>query len=62
MKRCERCDHETKQGERFCPTHRRIVLQELRDAGFLTRPARLTQGRPKDAIEDTQETKWGNDD
>lgn len=59
---CVRCkENETVPGLKYCKQCKKIVLRELRDAGYLTPPPRYPTYRPDSAREDTHATKYGID-
>ncbi len=67
MKACERCsDRLAPARKRYCKQCEKAVLANLRSAGYLTRSPRFAgewsgANRPKDAQENTYETKHGRD-
>jgi hypothetical protein len=47
------CRDAAVSGERFCPFHRRIMLQRMRSSGYLqTLPKEVIRNRPKNAPAD----------
>lgn len=55
---CERCDALPRvKGERFCKACKKIVKQELTDAGYLQQYYRGSGGRGVGSSEDRRETK-----
>lgn len=61
-KLCERCKERPPVfKERYCRGCRTKVLKELLASGYLTKVPGRTPLRPKEAQEDTTETKYGVD-
>lgn len=58
---CEKCPNPRVRGERFCRQCRAALLRQMREDGYLT-PYPSNYERPKDAREDTEETKFGPDE
>jgi predicted amidophosphoribosyltransferase len=60
MKPCERCGQPAKRGEKYCPECRKVILQEMRDSGYLRFiPTKAYKYRSSDSMENTRETKYG---
>lgn len=59
---CERCSVQPAiRKERYCKACRKVVLQEMKEAGFLTRAPGPGSYRAGDARENTRETKFGKE-
>ena len=57
---CERCNAPKTKGERFCKECRKVVLKEMKEAGYLTRRPSFSN-RSSEMRENTYETKNGRD-
>jgi hypothetical protein len=58
---CEKCGFRSAvAGNRYCGPCRKLVIKELREAGYIT-PIRYTMGRAAEAKENRRETKYGVD-
>lgn len=64
MKMCERCDEDAVNGERYCKACRKVVMAEMKEAGYLKSVPLLwgnihTSTRTREQAEDTHQTKHG---
>jgi len=62
--KCERCDEDTKKGERYCKECRKGVLSEMKEAGYLQSVPLFwgkihTSTRTSEQAENTYQTKHG---
>lgn len=61
QEKCEKCEHPRIWGERFCEQHKKIVMKEMLDSGYLKpAPYGFTgTNRTAEMRELTSETKNG---
>lgn len=53
------CEYAAIPGEKYCPAHRRAMLREMEESGYLTPLPDETPRRRKAQREDVDETKFG---
>ena len=62
-KPCERCTVKSAvEGNRYCGDCRKLVIKEMREAGYLGPVPYQYSKRTRDHKEDTRETKHGRDE
>lgn len=55
------CEHAAIPTERYCLPHRRAMIREMEQAGYLQPIPSASESRGRSAREDVAETKYGPD-
>lgn len=58
QKKCELCQFPAKKGERYCHHHRRVMLQKMKDDGYLVEVHRFEHGGDDLNNDDAETRLW----